>query len=160
MFKYVFIFFRENPKDEIMPRIVGSKNSLCVLLPVPDLIQSLLPSKTMAPFRVTPVFFNMGINEMATLAESLGNTKPQDSSNIDNFERLNEFCSRYRKLNLVNDSDCVQQNNSIGEMMNNLKEELYSNKSKNVEVLQIAAKICRQLKGKVSNYLHYNLANK
>lgn len=142
------IFFRENPKDEIMPRIIGSKNSLCVLLPVPDIIQSLLPSKTIAPFRVTPVFFNIGINEMATIAENLGNTKPQDRSNIDNFERLNEFYSRYRKLNLSNNGDCEWQGTSIGDLMSNLKDSIHSNKSKNVEILQIAAKVCRRLKGK------------
>lgn len=130
-----------------MPRIVGSKNSLCVLLPVPDVIQSLLPSKTIAPFRVTPVFFNVGINEMATIAENLGNTKPQDSSNVDNFERLNVFCSRYRKLNLCNNGDS-EQGTSVNELMNHLKDSLYSNKRKNVEILQIAAKICRYLKGK------------
>lgn len=131
-----------------MPRIVGSKNSLCVLLPVPDVIQSLLPSKTNAPFRVTPVFFNVGINEMATIAENLGNTKPQDSSNVDNFERLNVFCSRYRKLNLCNNGGSEQQDTSVTELMNSLKDSLYSNKKKNVEILQIAAKICRNLKGK------------
>lgn len=136
-----------------MPRIIGSKNSLCVLLPVPDLIQSLLPSKNIAPFRVTPVFFNMGINEMASIAETLGNTKPQDRSNIDNFERLNEFCSRYRKLNLSNNVDCERQGTSIGELMNNLKDSLHSNKNKNVEILQIAAKVCRRLKGKTYKYL-------
>jgi len=130
-----------------MPRIVGSKNSLCVLLPVPDLIQSLLPSKNIAPFRVTPVFFNMGINEMATIAENLGNTKPQDSSNIDNFERLNEFCSRYRKLNLSNNGDCERQGISVAELMSNLKDSLQSSKSKNVEILQTAAIVCRRLKG-------------
>lgn len=131
-----------------MPRIIGSKNSLCVLLPVPDIIQSLLPSKTIAPFRVTPVFFNIGINEMATIAENLGNTKPQDRSNIDNFERLNEFYSRYRKLNLSSNSDSERQGSSIGDLMSNLKDSIHSNKSKNVEVLQIAAKVCRRLKGK------------
>ncbi|VVC39965.1 Hypothetical protein CINCED_3A019387 [Cinara cedri] len=138
---------RENPKDEIMPRIIGSKSSLCVLLPVPDLIQSLLPSKAIAPFRVTPVFFNIGINEMATLAENLGNTKPQDSSNVDNFERLNEFCSRYRKLNLSHNDDCERHCTSIGELIDSLKDSLHSNKSKNVEILQIVAKVCRRLKG-------------
>lgn len=131
-----------------MPRIIGSKNSLCVLLPVPDLIQSLLPSKPVAPFRVTPVFFNIGINEMATLAENLGNTKPQDSSNIDNFERLNEFCSRYRKLNLFHNDDCERHRTSVGELMDSLKDSLHCNKSKNVEILQIVAKVCRRLKGR------------
>lgn len=157
-FIFCIYFCRDNPKDEIMPRIIGSKNSLCVLLPVPDLIQSLLPSKTMAPFRVTPVFFNMGINEMATLAENLGNTKPQDSSNIDNFDRLNEFCSRYRKLNLANNGNHERQEASISELMNNLKDSLHSNKSKNVDILQIAAKVCRRLKGKI--LFKYNLTYK
>lgn len=136
-----------------MPRIIGSKNSLCVLLPVPDIIQSLLPSKTIAPFRVTPVFFNIGINEMATIAENLGNTKPQDRSNIDNFERLNEYYSRYRKLSLSNNGDCEWQSTSIGDLMSNLKDSIHSNKSKNVEILQIAAKVCRRLKGKA--YKHF-----
>ncbi|XP_050422355.1 inositol polyphosphate-4-phosphatase type I A isoform X2 [Adelges cooleyi] len=138
---------RDNPKDEIMPRIIGSRNSLCVLLPVPDLVHSLISSKIIAPFRVTPVFFNIGINEMATLAENLGNTKPQDSSNMDNFERLNEFCSRYRKLNMAKDRECERQGASLTEMMTNLKDSFYSNRSKNVEALQLAAKVCRRLKG-------------
>lgn len=143
-----------------MPRIVGSKNSLCVLLPVPDIVQSLMPAKVMAPFRVTPVFFNVGINEMATIAENLGNTKPQDSSNIDNYERLNEFCSRYRKLNISNNVDCERQGNSVIELMSNLKDSLHSNKSKNVEILQIAAKVCRRLKGKIYIFIFvFSLVN-
>ncbi|XP_050541345.1 inositol polyphosphate-4-phosphatase type I A isoform X2 [Daktulosphaira vitifoliae] len=136
---------KDNPKKEIMPRIIGSKNSLCVLIPVPDLVQSLISLKT--PFRVTPIFFNIGINEMATLAENLGNTKPQDSSNIDNFERLSEFCSKYRKLNISNDINCNRQEISLTKLMDNLKESLYKNKSKNVEVLQLVSRVCRKLKG-------------
>lgn len=49
---------------------------------------------------MTPVFFNIGINEMASLAESLGTTKPQEKSNMDNFDRLNEYYLRFKKLNL------------------------------------------------------------
>lgn len=128
-----------------MPRIIGSKNSLCVLIPVPDVVQSLISSKT--PFRVTPIFFNIGINEMATLAENLGNTKPQDSSNIDNFERLNEFCSKYHKLNMSNDINYDREGTSLTKLMNNLKESLQKNKSKNVEILQLVARVCRKLKG-------------
>lgn len=75
-----------------------------MILPVPDAIYSLLPlvpsSRQMLSFNVTPVFFNVGINEMASLAESLGTTKPQEKSNMDNFDRLNEYYLRFKKLNL------------------------------------------------------------
>lgn len=37
---------------------------------------------------------------MATLAESLGATKPQEQSNLDNFARLNQYYHRFRKLNV------------------------------------------------------------
>lgn len=36
---------------------------------------------------------------MATLAESLNATKPQEQSNIDNFDKLNEYYHRFKKLN-------------------------------------------------------------
>jgi len=87
-----------------LPRVVGSRSALTVILPVPDTIYSLLPlvpsSRQMLSFNVTPVFFNVGINEMASLAESLGTTKPQEKSNMDNFDRLNEYYLRFKKLNL------------------------------------------------------------
>jgi inositol polyphosphate-4-phosphatase len=60
-------------------------------------------SQSSLSFIVTPVFFNVGINEMATLAESLGNTRPQDKSNLDNYERVNEYYHRFRKLHLPAD---------------------------------------------------------
>lgn len=87
-----------------LPRVVGSRSALTVILPVPDAIYSLLPlvpsSRQTLSFNVTPVFFNVGINEMASLAESLGTTKPQEKSNMDNFDRLNEYYLRFKKLNL------------------------------------------------------------
>jgi len=82
-----------------VPRVVGSRSSLTVLLPVPDAVYSMLPLSSTS-FTVTPVFFNVGINEMATLAENLGNTRPQEKSNLDNYERVNEYYYRFRKLHL------------------------------------------------------------
>ena len=87
-----------------VPRVVGSRTALTVLLPVPDAIYSLLPlvpsSRQTLSFNVIPIFFNIGINEMASLAESLGIIKPQEKSNADNFDRLNEYYLRFKKLNL------------------------------------------------------------
>lgn len=93
-----------NRQEQVVPRVTGSRSSLGVVLPVPDSVHSLLPLSS-APaisvsFHVTPVFFNVGINEMASLAESLGATKPQERSNTDNFDRLNRYYHRFRKLNV------------------------------------------------------------
>ena len=38
-------------------------------------------------FTITPVLFNVGVNEMATIAEKLGNTGPQNKNNSDNFRK-------------------------------------------------------------------------
>ncbi|KAJ8668424.1 hypothetical protein QAD02_010087 [Eretmocerus hayati] len=140
-----------------LPRVTGSRTALTVLLPVPDAIYSLLPltptSKQTLSFNVTPVFFNIGINEMASLAESLGTTKPQEKSNMDNFERLNEYYLRFKKLNLPSEPVCARfgtrsaLNQNLTDMMANLKASVQAKVNKNVEVLQLSSQICRRMRG-------------
>ena len=75
---------------------------LQVLLPVPDYVYTLLPldqMKTMT-FSLTPVFFNIGINEKATIAHKMGNNGPQEKNNIDNFKTLAEYYRRFKRINL------------------------------------------------------------
>lgn len=60
-----------------LPRIVGSRQSINVLLPVPESLYCSLPMKETPTFKVTPVFFNIGINEKATISETLGFTREQ-----------------------------------------------------------------------------------
>ncbi|XP_044733938.1 inositol polyphosphate-4-phosphatase type I A isoform X2 [Chrysoperla carnea] len=145
-----------NHQQQILPqpKITGCRNSLVVLLPVPDAVYSLLPSRQNVSFHVTPVFFNVGINEMATLAESLGATRPQERSNVDNFERLNEYFLRFRKLNLPTStpinariSSCNSTNKPLNDLIDLLRVAVNSNKSKNVEILHLSAQICRTMKG-------------
>ncbi len=74
-----------------LPRVTGSRSSLKVMLPVPDYVYTMLPLeqiKTMT-FSVTPVLFNVGINEQATIAGRMpGANAPQDKNNVDNFKIL------------------------------------------------------------------------
>ena len=73
-----------------------------MLLPVPDYVYTMLPLEKMktTTFSITPVFFNVGINEKATIAHKMGYNGPQEKNNVDNFKMLAEYCRRYRKLNL------------------------------------------------------------
>ncbi|XP_026671555.1 type II inositol 3,4-bisphosphate 4-phosphatase isoform X3 [Ceratina calcarata] len=153
--------FEENrnaPFQLPLPRVVGSRSALTVILPVPDAIYSLLPlvpsSRQTISFNVTPVFFNVGINEMASLAESLGTTKPQEKSNLDNFERLNEYYLRFKKLNLPTETSSTRPvgarsplGQSLAELMVNLKTSVQAKVSKNVEILQLSSQICRRMRG-------------
>ncbi|KAK0077637.1 hypothetical protein PV325_003652 [Microctonus aethiopoides] len=141
-----------------MPRVVGSRTALTVILPVPDDVYSLLPlpqsSRQNLTFNVTPIFFNVGVNELASIAESLGTTKPQEKSNIDNFDRLNEYYLRFKKLNLPTDTNSsrlsvskLTVNQSLVDMMMALKNSIHSKQPKNTDILQISSQICRRMKG-------------
>ncbi|XP_019766276.2 inositol polyphosphate-4-phosphatase type I A isoform X2 [Dendroctonus ponderosae] len=132
------------------PKVSGTRNSLTVSLPVPDNLYSLLPSRQTFSFHVTPVFFNIGINEMASIAEGIGATKPQERANIDNFDRLYEYFLRYRKINR-----CDNPRQSAGssncrpliEMIEELRAEVHGAKPKNVAILRLSAQISRHMKG-------------
>ncbi|CAH0545896.1 unnamed protein product [Brassicogethes aeneus] len=136
------------------PKVTGSRNSLAVSLPVPDALYRLIPARQTVSFRVTPVFFNVGINEMATVAEETGCTRPQERSNVDNFERLNEYYLRYRKLSMPDvwqsngrTAACSAQLKPLGDLVGDLRASVNSGRAKNVEILHLAAIICRQMRG-------------
>ena len=64
-----------------LPRVTGSRNALKVMIPVPSHILSDIPVEEVKnlSFSITPVLFNIGINEHATLAGKFGNNGPQVS---------------------------------------------------------------------------------
>ena len=102
-----------------LPRVTGARASLKVLLPVPDWVYTLLPLqniKTMT-FSITPVFFNIGINEKATIAEKLGYNLPQERNNSDNFKILLDYVRRFKKMNLFSAQEKKENNISKGEMI-------------------------------------------
>ncbi|XP_055680609.1 inositol polyphosphate-4-phosphatase type I A isoform X2 [Lutzomyia longipalpis] len=134
------------------PRIVGSRQSLTVLLPVPEIVYCALPTKETPSFRVTPVFFNIGINEKATLSETLRYTTEQHRSNWDNFDRLKQYHIRYKKLNLTvpetpTKSEPHVPTQTVVNLLNTMEDQLKLNPSKNVKILSLAEDITRALHG-------------
>ena len=85
-----------------LPQITGSRTNMRVLLPVPDWVYTVLPLQDIPTmtFTITPIFFNIGINEQATIADKLGLNGAQERNNSDNFRILNDYFRRYKKLNL------------------------------------------------------------
>lgn len=157
-----FKLFRTNIQRDSaampVPKVVGSRQSLVVYLPVPETVQELLPTKEEIVFKVTPVFFNIGINEKATISETLRYTTEQTRSNWDNFDRLRQYHLKYRKLTFIqpetpvkNASGGVMSSQPSAEvvttMLTAMEQQLKANVSKNVRVLQMAEDICGALSG-------------
>ncbi|KAL5277009.1 INPP4A family protein [Megaselia abdita] len=135
-----------------MPRLTGSRNNLTVFLPVPESVYCILPTKEMVTFKVTPVFFNIGINEKATLSETLGYTREQHRSNWDNFDRLKLYFIRYKKLNLIvpdtpSRNELLTPIENLASNLLSMEDELRANPSKNVKVLHLAEDISRAMYG-------------
>ncbi|XP_036318753.1 inositol polyphosphate-4-phosphatase type I A isoform X2 [Rhagoletis pomonella] len=136
-----------------MPRVTGSRQALNVLLPVPEHVYAIVPTQETFTFKLTPVFFNIGINEKATLAETLGQTREQHRSNWDNFVRLKQYYSRYRKLQLVKPDTPSKHEphppapQALANILGFMEEQLRSNVSKNVKILHLAEDACRLMSG-------------
>ncbi|KAH8241692.1 hypothetical protein KR038_009474 [Drosophila bunnanda] len=123
------------------PRITGSRQALEVQLPVPE--HSLPGNGTSISFKVTPVFFNIGINEKASFAETLGQTREQHRSNWDNYLVLSKYFGRYRKLGLGS----VEAGESLRSLLGLMEQQLRANVSKNVKILHLAEDACRLMDG-------------
>ncbi|KXJ78924.1 hypothetical protein RP20_CCG003052 [Aedes albopictus] len=151
-----------------VPRVIGSRQQMSVLLPVPESVFCHLPTKESTSFKVTPVFFNIGINEKATLAETLGYTKEQHRSNWDNYDRLKQYHARYRHIpfNFVNPScsaaldtptktglastqqkEVLVPEHAVVSLFGEMEEQLRANSSKNYRILTLAEDITRSVQG-------------
>lgn len=113
----------------------------------------MLPNKETPSFKLTPVFFNIGINEYATLSETLGYTREQHRSNWDNFDRLKQYHIRYKKIMMnaqttPNKMDALNASlHNVTDLLNDMEESLRKNASKNTKILHLAEDICRGLHG-------------
>ncbi|ESN97221.1 hypothetical protein HELRODRAFT_85686 [Helobdella robusta] len=96
-------------------------------------------------FTMVPVWFTMGINENATIAEKFFSTSFQEEINKENYSRLNDYFKKYSALPENVNSGNVR---SIDGMMQLLQTNIFSTKkNKNVDIIQIAGDICRALNG-------------
>ncbi|KAK7074206.1 Type I inositol 3,4-bisphosphate 4-phosphatase [Halocaridina rubra] len=139
------------------PCVSGNRSNLRVVLPVPEHLLSLLPSQNSQQpndppsFCVTPVLFNIGINEEASIAEKLGTDGPQTRNNLDSFERISQYYHRFKKLPLPQENSRRLPNMSnevpLMDLIDKLGQEIQSQRSKNPNVLLLASQCCRAMAG-------------
>lgn len=146
----VFTLTKVGHSNSSVPQITGTRGALIVHIPVSDSLYTKFVSKEHLSFTITAVFFNIGINEKATLAEALGETIPQYHSNSDNLDRLNKYYHKYSKIfptDHMAAGRASSRTKPLEEVMENLRIAVHKKVPKNVEVLHLASLATRLMNG-------------
>ncbi|XP_061848323.1 inositol polyphosphate 4-phosphatase type II isoform X2 [Colius striatus] len=144
MFKVI-----EAKSEDFLPIITGRREHYIIEVQLPAKMFELLPQeiKEGKLLRMYPVLFNIGINEQQTLAERFGDTTLQENINQENLELLKEY---YKLFTEKMPPDCLphfQEQNDLKGLLENLHQNIQAKKRKNVEIMWLAATICRKLNG-------------
>lgn len=138
----------EQPTD-LLPTVTGLRGCFCVEVPLPSETYLLLPGELRdgRDLRVHPLLFNIGINQQQSLAERFGDSSLQERINLRSCEMLKSYYKTLRdKLpNLT--LPCSQSPLAVEDLLCSLEQSLEMKKRKNVEVLWLAASVCRRLNG-------------
>ncbi|XP_064507632.1 inositol polyphosphate 4-phosphatase type II isoform X2 [Pseudopipra pipra] len=144
MFKVI-----EAKSEDFLPIITGRREHYIIEVQLPAKMFELLPQeiKEGKLLRMYPVLFNVGINEQQTLAERFGDTTLQENINQENLELLKEY---YKLFTEKMPPDCLphfQEQNDLKGLLENLHQNIQAKRRKNVEIMWLAATICRKLNG-------------
>ncbi|XP_073405878.1 inositol polyphosphate 4-phosphatase type II isoform X1 [Dendrobates tinctorius] len=147
--RHVVFKITEAKSDDFLPVVTGRRGQYEVEVKLPTKMFELLPQeiKDGKLLSVYPVLFNVGINEQQTIADRFGDTSLQESINQENVEHLEEY---YRLCTEKTSPDCpllFQEQSDLKGLLENLHQNTHAKKRKNVEIMWIAATICRKMNG-------------
>ncbi|XP_070710550.1 type II inositol 3,4-bisphosphate 4-phosphatase-like isoform X2 [Pempheris klunzingeri] len=130
--------------DDLLPTLTGTWSSLVVEVPLPPETFGSLPQEVKEGrlIQVHPVLFNIGINQQQSLAERFGDSSLQERVNQQSCERLQSYCSALRDK--LPEMAGIQ---SLSDLLSSLHRSVETRKRKNVEVLWLAAAVCRKVNG-------------
>ncbi|KAF6306406.1 inositol polyphosphate-4-phosphatase type II B [Rhinolophus ferrumequinum] len=139
----------EAKSNDVLPVITGRREHYVVEVKLPARMFESLPLqiKEGQLLHVYPVLFNVGINEQQTLAERFGDVSLQESINQENFELLKEYYTTFMEKMPPDYISQFQEQNDLKGFLENLHQNIQAKKRKNVEIMWLAATICRKLNG-------------
>nr|XP_015104974.1 inositol polyphosphate 4-phosphatase type II isoform X1 [Vicugna pacos]XP_015104975.1 inositol polyphosphate 4-phosphatase type II isoform X1 [Vicugna pacos] len=139
----------EAKSNDVLPAITGRREHYVVEVKLPARMFEILPLqiKEGQLLHVCPVLFNVGINEQQTLAERFGDVSLQESINQENFELLKEYYTVFMEKMPPDYISHFQEQNDLKGLLENLHQNIQAKKRKNVEIMWLAATICRKLNG-------------
>ena len=123
------------------------RHCLCILIPLKEEAFLRLPEPLQNGkyINVTPVFFNIGINEQASFAERFGGTTLQEKLNFDSYGVLYKYVEKYQSK-LGDPDDGKTGHGTVSDLMKKLQYQVMTKKSKNTDVLKRAAELGRKLR--------------
>ncbi|XP_041635608.1 type II inositol 3,4-bisphosphate 4-phosphatase-like [Cheilinus undulatus] len=135
---------KSEQSDDLLPTLKGAWGSFVVEVPLPPETFTSLPQEVKEGrlIRVHPVLFNIGINQQQSLAERFGDSSLQERINQQSCEQLKVYCQTLRDK--LPHMAGIQ---SLPELLSSLDRCVETRKRKNVEILWIAATVCRQVNG-------------
>ncbi|KAM7140695.1 inositol polyphosphate 4-phosphatase type II isoform 1-T1 [Molossus nigricans] len=147
--KKVAFKITEAKSNDVLPAITGRREHYVVEVKLPARMFESLPLqiKEGQLLHVYPVLFNVGINEQQTLAERFGDVSLQESINQENFELLKEYYTIFMEKMPPDYISHFQEQNDLKGLLENLHQNIQAKKRKNVEILWLAATMCRKLNG-------------
>ncbi|XP_034378244.1 inositol polyphosphate 4-phosphatase type II isoform X3 [Arvicanthis niloticus] len=139
----------EATSNDVLPVLTGRREHYVVEVKLPATVFESLPLqiKEGQLLHVYPVLFNVGINEQQTLAERFGDVSLQESINQENFELVQEYYSIFMEKMPPDYISRFQEQNDLKGLLDNLHQNIQAKKRKNVEIMWLAATICRKLNG-------------
>ncbi|XP_019586338.2 inositol polyphosphate 4-phosphatase type II isoform X1 [Rhinolophus sinicus] len=139
----------EAKSNDVLPVITGRREHYVVEVKLPARMFESLPLqiKEGQLLHVYPVLFNVGINEQQTLAERFGDVSLQESINQENFELLKEYYTTFMEKMPPDYISQFQEQHDLKGLLENLHQNIQAKKRKNVEIMWLAATICRKLNG-------------
>lgn len=139
----------EATSNDVLPVLTGRREHYVVEVKLPATVFESLPLqiKEGQLLHVYPVLFNVGINEQQTLAERFGDVSLQESINQENFELVQEYYSIFMEKMPPDYISHFQEQTDLKGLLDNLHQNIQAKKRKNVEIMWLAATICRKLNG-------------
>ncbi|XP_048953118.1 inositol polyphosphate 4-phosphatase type II isoform X5 [Canis lupus dingo] len=139
----------EAKSNDVLPVITGRREHYVVEVKLPARMFEVLPPPVREGqlLHVHPVLFNVGINEQQTLADRFGDVSLQESINQENFELLKEYYAVFMEKMPPDYISHFQEQNDLKGLLENLHQNIQAKKRKNVEIMWLAATICRKLNG-------------
>ncbi|CAF0904103.1 unnamed protein product [Didymodactylos carnosus] len=129
----------KSDQQQLQPKFFGTRFYCKVVIPLPDHMFSRLPVNG-ASIRIIPIFFNVGIDHHASIARMFG---PFSTSAFENVLNRDSF----NKLKAYVEESAKYLPDDIPDMLRSLKNAVFSNKPKNVDIFAYSENICRRAFG-------------
>eukprot|EP00118_Oscarella_pearsei_P021679 m.244935 g.244935 ORF g.244935 m.244935 type:complete len:1030 (+) comp40249_c0_seq38:37-3126(+) len=141
--------FSQSSDSHTMPVITGCRSTLQVAVPLPPDRFRVLPLELQQgrSIRVCVTAFSQGVNENQTLSDAFGDNSFHDIVNIESFSRLVTYYEKYRDLLSLRSPRISREIQEIDKLLQQLRRNIDSRKSKNLEILALSAEVCRKMNG-------------